>query len=615
MANWNKIVITNAGMQLSTSTLAGSKIQYTHVQTTSTNLTTLTHDQLVALTKFDTVVQDLNIGTVSVADDHIVTIPVQVNNQDVTADYNLYGMAIFAKPTDGQEILYGVAIATVPDLIPAKGGTTVTSTDFNLKVHVGDSSNVEITVEQQMGVNADYVTGALKPYVLTTDLSVTLSKYTLKTDLPDFSEFEKTADINTKLEGYATNTYVDQQIGAIPKSDMSKYNTAAEADAKYAKETDYTELADKVNDASTGLPSKADNSKVVHTTDTVDWQKTKITADSGAPSISISTDSIYTTMSKVTPGFYSTYISGSPSDNPFGGPLKGYMFCDANSYVIFSGTLELTGQSVEIVYDGGSFYHYIAPLDADIVHTTGAETIAGDKNFTGAIQSNGVAVATSTDLTTGLATKQDTISYTPADDSTVLHNNTLNFMNQDNSGIVIGNDQNFGLIKRDGYTAGLAVGSGNTFKFFKTTDATLSNTSAYIKLWEIDSVGRVSINSGAFFTPADNSKVVHTTGNEEIPGNKNHTGALQKSGVDVATVDDVSDAKMAAIGQSLGYDQNTGKVSQSATFVNEQTFDKPSVGPNEGYIYDFIQSDNDTDAQTAAAALTEPGFVWAPEEG
>lgn len=434
MANWNKIVITNAGMQLSTSTLAGSKIQYTHVQTTSTNLTTLTHDQLVALTKFDTVVQDLNIGTVSVADDHIVTIPVQVNNQDVTADYNLYGMAIFAKPTDGQEILYGVAIATVPDLIPAKGGTTVTSTDFNLKVHVGDSSNVEITVEQQMGVNADYVTGALKPYVLTTDLSVTLSKYTLKTDLPDFSEFEKTADINTKLEGYATNTYVDQQIGAIPKSDMSKYNTAAEADAKYAKETDYTELAEKVNDTSTGLPSKAD-------------------------------------------------------------------------------------------------------------------------------------------------------------DSTVLHNNTLNFMNQDNSGIVIGNDQNFGLIKRDGYTAGLAVGSGNTFKFFKTTDATLSNTSAYTKLWELDSVGRVSINSGAFFTPADNSKVVHTTGNEEISGNKNYTGALQKSGVDVATVDDVS-AKQDKLNYTpanddnvIHRDPNTGAVTESGNFSElqvkggisryERRFEKP----------------------------------------
>ena len=255
----------------------------------------------------------------------------------------------------------------------------------------------------------------------------------------------------------------------------------------------------------------------------------------------------------------------------------------------------------------------------------GIQGIQGDSAYNVAVQ-NGFkgteaewlkTIATHEDLTNLSNKVNDTSTGLPskADDSTVLHNNTLNFMNQDNSGIVIGNDQNFGLIKRDGYMAGLAVGSGNTFKFFKTTDATLSNTSAYTKLWELDSVGRVSINSGAFFTPADDSKVVHTTGNEEIPGNKNHTGSLQKSGVDVATVDDVSDAKTAVIGQSLGYDQSTGKVSQSATFVNEQTFDKPSVGPNEGYIYDFRQSDNDTDAQTAAAALTEPGFVWAPEEG
>lgn len=96
-----------------------------------------------------------------------------------------------------------------------------------------------------------------------------------------------------------------------------------------------------------------------------------------------------------------------------------------------------------------------------------------------------------------------------ADDSTVLHNDTLNSMNQDDSGIIIGNDQDFGLIKRNGHKGGLAIGSDNNFHFMATTDTTLSNTSLYTDVWSIGSDGKVSILGGTSFTPADDSKVLH----------------------------------------------------------------------------------------------------------
>ena len=108
--------------------------------------------------------------------------------------------------------------------------------------------------------------------------------------------------------------------------------------------------------------------------------------------------------------------------------------------------------------------------------------------------------------------KQDKIAYTPADDSTVLHNNALNQILTDNSGIIIGNDKDFGFIKRQNYKGGLAIGSNNRFHFMATNDATLSNTSEYRDVWTIAPSGQISILGGAYFTPADDSKVAHLSG-------------------------------------------------------------------------------------------------------
>lgn len=95
MAKWNKIVITNAGYQLSAATLAGNTIRYTRAQTTDKDMSGLTSEQLKEITKLESVVQDLPpLGTVSVQDDHTVNVPIKVMNSDLQEDYLLYGIAI-----------------------------------------------------------------------------------------------------------------------------------------------------------------------------------------------------------------------------------------------------------------------------------------------------------------------------------------------------------------------------------------------------------------------------------------------------------------------------------------------------------------------------------------
>lgn len=171
MAKWNQLVITDAGYQLSAKTLGGTKIQYTHAQTTDKNMTAFTSDELKAVTKLDNVVQDLPVGVVTIQDDHTVDVPVKVSNQDVTADYLLCGLAIFAKPEDGDEILYGIATAASPDLMVAQNGSTVVGTNFMLKVHVGSAANVNIIISPDGSVSNEELAGTLKKYVLLSELA------------------------------------------------------------------------------------------------------------------------------------------------------------------------------------------------------------------------------------------------------------------------------------------------------------------------------------------------------------------------------------------------------------------------------------------------------------
>ncbi|WP_123830947.1 hypothetical protein [Levilactobacillus brevis] len=240
MAKWNQLVITDAGYQLSAQTLSGKKIQYTHAQTTDKDMSSMTSDELKSITKLDSVVQDLPICVVSVQDDHTVNVPVKVTNQDVTADYLLCGLAIFAKSEDGDEVLYGIATAAKPDLIVAQDGKTVVGTNFWLKVHVGSADNVNIVISPDGSISNEELEGILKQYVLDSNFKAALDDYVKK----------------------------DEVAGLIP-DDIATTKNLADGDAetlKSAKEYADAQVSDKVKAA-----------------DTANWQKAKISADDGSP--------------------------------------------------------------------------------------------------------------------------------------------------------------------------------------------------------------------------------------------------------------------------------------------------------------------------------------------
>ncbi|MCY9807018.1 hypothetical protein OXT66_05565 [Lentilactobacillus senioris] len=213
MAKWNKIVITNAGYQLSAATLAGNTISYTRAQTTDKDMSGLTSEQLKEITKLESVAQDLPLGTVSVQDDHTVNVPIKVMNSDLQEDYLLYGIAIFAKIEGGEEILYGIATSVNPDLIPAQNGSTVVGTTFKVKLHVGDAANVTIVVSPDGSVSNEELESILNNYVLTSDLDKL--KISGRNYMKDSATPVKVG-INWGTERYAVlPTYLDDATGKI----------------------------------------------------------------------------------------------------------------------------------------------------------------------------------------------------------------------------------------------------------------------------------------------------------------------------------------------------------------------------------------------------------------
>ena len=219
---------------------------------------------------------------------------------------------------------------------------------------------------------------------------------------------------------------------------------------------------------------------------------------------------------------------------------------------------------------------YTPADDSKVPHNSGNEEIAGQKTFDVAPidKKTGNPYITKSD-----APKVDLSNYatqqqlaTKADDSTVLHNNNLDRITTDDSGIVIGNEQNFGLIKRSGSPAGIAVGSGKNFRFMATNDAVLSNKSGYHDVWNIAPNGQMSIMSGAYFTPADDSKVVHSTD-------------MRKPASDVAGIEEVN-TKQDKIGYTPADDSKVAHLSGKNNFDTV-----PTVNNNPLLLASSLPSD------------------------
>ena len=229
--------LTEKGRELATSTLGGKdKIVFTRAVASSHDYSDTSTDSLKALADLDGIEQTVDYSRITKETATTLTMRVDFPSKDVTKPYNLYTVGFYARPDNGDEVLYAVLPSSLPDYIAAYDGHSNINDSFITTTTVSDADNVLITVSQAGQLNEDDLEDILKskhyatmqdlaPYAKTADLP-DMSLYVLKTDLPDFATF-------------ATAKWVTAQIAAIPKPDMSQYYTKAEVDAKFVTDDDF----------------------------------------------------------------------------------------------------------------------------------------------------------------------------------------------------------------------------------------------------------------------------------------------------------------------------------------------------------------------------------------
>ena len=333
MATPNVGILTNAGKNLIDRVNAGqTKITFSKIVFSSMNNNQLTDDQRKALT--------------TVAPQEVV-----INNPEVTLDNNtgetriratgtnkalndgvyVKTYAVYAKDGSSNEILYGITVSPNPNYLPEYDGVTPQAVTYSYKVNISNTSKITFTNSNDIYVSDTDLAEALQPYAKTVDVNQQLDK---KVNVADMRK---------------------------PASDVAGIE---EVNAKQDK-IGYT---------------PADDSKVVHTTDTANWQKYPITDVQGALTTYIGPSYQYINIKQFLDasnnGFYTTYIDLGAPDTPDSlDNLRGIIQMQNNHVWGI-----LTGETTKVsYYVGGAYSGNTSDLnwikladDSKVAHLSGA---------------------------------------------------------------------------------------------------------------------------------------------------------------------------------------------------------------------------------------------------
>ncbi|KID43801.1 hypothetical protein LbDm2_1306 [Levilactobacillus brevis] len=146
--------LTEAGRSLATGTLGGlDKIQFTRSVASSHDYSAMPVNDLKKLTSIEDVQQTVDYSRIIKKDDTTLTMRVDFPSKDVTTAYSLYTVGFYARPENGDEILYGVLPSSLPDYIAAYDGKSNLNDSFQTDTTVSDADNVLITVSQAGSLN------------------------------------------------------------------------------------------------------------------------------------------------------------------------------------------------------------------------------------------------------------------------------------------------------------------------------------------------------------------------------------------------------------------------------------------------------------------------------
>ncbi len=161
MAEFTGLTLTNIGYALQIKAQGGTELKFTRVALGAGILPSGT--QLNTLTALITEKQTAAIGNLSVGNKS-VQIKANFSNKNLTENYYLRELGIFANDPDQGEILYSVANAgDAADYMPAYDGAETIEQVFTIDLSVGNAANVTATFAESIYVlkAGDTMTGPL----------------------------------------------------------------------------------------------------------------------------------------------------------------------------------------------------------------------------------------------------------------------------------------------------------------------------------------------------------------------------------------------------------------------------------------------------------------------
>lgn len=154
MANWNGLQLTNKGIALQAKVQAGEQLHITKLKLGSGVVPSNT--DIKTLTDLITPEQNLGIGAKEAVGEYC-KISSTISNTGLETGYYVRELGVFAQDPDVGEILYMYATDGAPDYLPAGGGSTVISQEFNVMVAVDDAENVTVDIDPAALATMGYV--------------------------------------------------------------------------------------------------------------------------------------------------------------------------------------------------------------------------------------------------------------------------------------------------------------------------------------------------------------------------------------------------------------------------------------------------------------------------
>lgn len=145
MGAYNKTIITNSGYQAIAEAIAsGQALAFTTAKTSSYQIPSGTN--IAALTALQDIQQSIELPTPTVYNDTVVQVYARFSNTNVTTEYPINAIGVYASVAGGAEVLFAVSTAITPDIQPVFDENAPSAFIFNIQMIISNAASITFAV-------------------------------------------------------------------------------------------------------------------------------------------------------------------------------------------------------------------------------------------------------------------------------------------------------------------------------------------------------------------------------------------------------------------------------------------------------------------------------------